>query len=643
MKKYIYLSLTVFVTWLSSCQKLDVPPLNVVQDKDIFSNEAGMNAYFARSYSRLPIEDFKYSPVLNFNSFVIGSPAARTGEALSRDMGNGTETFNYWADAYSVIRECNYLIETLPSYASNFSAPQVNNWLGEARFIRAVTYFALAKRYGGVPIIDKVLTKQGQSIGELTASIEELKIPRASEEAVYDFIGSDLDYAYANLPNSISFASGRATKYAAAAFKSRAMLFAGSIAKYNTIDKTVGSVRVAGIPSSKANTYFKASYDAAVLLEGKFSLYKKNWVAGDKNAQYQNFVNLFLDATPTSSNSEVIFIRQYKYPDAVHAWDALNVPEQFEGPGGNYSSETNPTLNFVEMFEGIPKNPDGTIQVLDANGKYLLFDKTMDLFLNAEPRLRATVILPGDIFKGESIEIRRGIYTGAVGTGIDKLVPINSTINYPSTNLVTSSVKNQTLFTLPNGTKMAPAGASGVFNTMGAGSDGGTISGFSVRKYLSLVKPIAETQTNRSEQSWIELRYAEVLLNRAEAAFEIGGTFIPDALAQINLIQDRAGASLTTLATTDIQVIRKERRKELALENKIFWDLRRWRVIDQEQNNTAYKVLMPFYSSQAGKYFFDARLDERNGRLTFDPKWYYQQIPTAAIAKSTNLEQNPGY
>lgn len=642
MKKYIYLSLTVFIVWFSSCQKLDVPPLNVIQDKDVFSTEAGMSAYFARMYSRMPIEDFKYAPDKSFNAFVIGSAAARTGEALSRDMSNGIESFNYWSDAYSVIRECNYLMETLPSYASNFNAAQVNTWLGEARFVRAVTYFALVKRYGGVPIVDKLLAIPGQSIDELTANIEELKIPRSSEEAVYDFIGADLDFAYANLPDNTSFSSGRPNKYAAAAFKSRAMLFAGSIAKYNTIDKTAASVRVAGIPASKAAAYFQASYDAAELLKGKYNLYKEKWASNDRNAQYQNFVDLFLDTSPSSSNSEVIFVRQYKYPDAVHGWDALNVPEQLEGPGGNYSSETNPTLNFVEMFEGFPKNPDGTIQTIDANGKYILYENTMDLFANAEPRLRATVILPGDVFKGQNIEIRRGIYTGPAAGGIDRLLSANSTLAYPSANLVTSSTDNQTLYTLPDGTKMAPAGKSGIFNNMGAGSSGGTITGFSLRKYLVPDKPVAETTTDRSEQSWIELRYAEVLLNQAEAAYELKTAVQGVALTNINLIRERGGAIPATTINS-IDVIRQERRKELAFENKIYWDLRRWRIIDQEQNNRSYKVLNPFYASLAGKYFFDPRTDERNVRYNFDTRWYYQQIPQAVINRSPNIEQNPGY
>lgn len=640
MKKYIYIIVSVFLLGVSACEKLDVPPLNVVQDKDIFTNEAGITSYMARMYSRLPIEDFKYSPTINFNAFVIGSASGLTGEALSRDMPNTIETFNYWGDAYTLIRESNYFMETLPAYADNFNETQLKNWQGEARFIRAVTYFALVKRYGGVPIVDKVLTKPDQTIDELTASIDELKIPRSSEEKVYDMIAEDLDLAWANLPESSK--PGRPNRYAAAAFKSRAMLFAGTIAKYNAIDLTAGSERLCGIPAAKANTYFKASFDAAALLNGKYSLYTRNFIAGDKNAIYQNFVNLFLDP----ASPENIFIRQYKYPDAVHGYDALSVPKQLEGPGGNYSSETNPTLDFVEMFEGLPENADGTIQTLDGSGKYILYNNTMDLFANAEPRLRATVILPGDIFKGQSIEFRRGIYTGSAAGGISPLLPAGATGNYPTGNIVSSAAVLQTPYTLPNGTKMNPAGASGIFTNLAANGPGGSITGFSVRKYLVPDKPTSEVVTNRSEQSWIEIRYAEVLLNAAEAGFELseagqGADYLTTALNNINLIRNRAGAA--PALTLGIDTIRRERRKELAFENKIYWDLRRWRILDKEQNSTLYRVLMPFYSSEAGKYFFDARTDERNVRFTFDTRWYYQQIPAAAITRSPNLVQNPGY
>lgn len=635
MKLKIFLLSIVCFIGHTGCTDLDIPPMNVIQDKDVFTTEGGIRIYMARCYSELPMEDFRYSPTRGTNHFWIINPQpANTGEALSRDLnGATTEGFNFWERAYPLLREANYFLQTLPTYAGNFQQADVNHWLGEARFIRAFTYMALVKRYGGVPIVNTVLNYPEQSI-------EELRVPRASEAVVYDSIAADLDFAYNNMKPTSE--SGRANKYVAAAFKSRAMLYAGSIAKYNQIQLFDGNQnRLAGIPATRANEYFKAAYDAAVLLEGQYSLYKKNWAAGDKAAQMQNFINLFFD----ESSPENILIKGYKYPETVHGYDAYNVPRQLMG-GNGYSAEVNPTLNFVEMFDGIPKNPDGTIKVLDDGGKYTLYTNTLDLFADAEPRLRASVIVPGDVFKNESIEIYRGIYTGPVAGGIGRLLPEGSTAPYPAANIVSSANAQQTPYTLPDGSKKNPAGRSGVFTADGTGA----VSGFSVRKYLDPERPTAEVLENRSDQTWIEMRYAEVLLNRAEAAFELyaggqAGNYLQDAFSSINQIRERAGAVLLGSAAelNNINIVRNERRKELAFENKVWWDLKRWRILDKEQNGTVYRTLMPFYAAAAGQYFFDARFDERNSRYTFDNRWYYQEIPGSEISKSQNLIQNPGY
>jgi len=596
----------------------------------------------ARLYSELPIEDFRYSPARGLNFFWIISPTpATTGEALSRDQTSSMQenlggwNWDIWHGSYTVIHDCDYFIETLPKYAGTFTKDQINQWLGEAYFVRGMTYFALVKRFGGVPIVNKTLD---YTVG---GSTEPLKVPRSSEKAVWDQVASDFDFAIANLPDvNMDYKDGsRANKYVAAAFKSRAMLYAGTIAKYNSITLFDGSQnQLCGIPASAAAGYFQQAVDAAKALDGVYSLYLKAWSATDKTAQYQNFVNLFSDAT----SSESVFVREYNYPNSVHGYDAYNVPRQLIGPNG-YSSEVNPTLNFVEMFDGIPKNANGTIQNLDASGHYILFNNTMDMFANAEPRLRASVILPGDVFKGESIEIRRAIYTGPSAGGISPLLPAGSKSQYPTANLVQGADAGQTAFTLPNGSKMNPAGASGIFT----GDQTCAISGFSVRKWLDPNLPTSQVLENNEAQTWVEMRYAEVLLNRAEAEYELGtsnSVNINDAFNIINQIRSRAGAiPLASASAMTIDTIRKERRKELAFENKTYWDLRRWRIFDKEQNGTIYKVLMPFYSSTAGKYFFDARTDERNDVYTYDPKWYYEQIPGGAISKSPNLIQNPGY
>lgn len=279
-------------------------------------------------------------------------------------------------------------------------------------------------------------------------------------------------------------------------------------------------------------------------------------------------------------------------------------------------------------------------------GKYRYFDDMMAPFKNAEPRLRGTVIFPGDTWKNMTIEIRRGIFTGPVDGGINRFLPENSTSSYTSVpNLVLSSDANQTPYEVRAGVFMNPAGLTGTFNS-------GTtcLSGFSLRKLLDESVPTELVREQFCTTPWVDMRYAEVLLNRAEAAYELyaagqGGDFHADAYHCIQQIRERAGAQLLTsdAELNDIEIVRKERRKELAFEHKTWWDLRRWRIIDKEQNARVYRILMPFYVKENGKYIFDARLDEKNKQYTFNTKWYYQEIPSGEISKNTNIKQNPGY
>ncbi|SEF41536.1 RagB/SusD family nutrient uptake outer membrane protein [Parabacteroides chinchillae] len=642
MKLSKYILLLALTCGMPSCLDLDIPPLNVVQDDDVFGTENGVKSYLARLYSQQFIEDFRYSHTRGFNnSFAFQSTFGMTGEALNRDIhGAETESNQIWNDAYKLIRETNYFLETLPKYASNFSKEQVDNWMGEAYFTRAFTYHALAKRYGGVPIVNSVLKYPDQPIEELTVN-------RSSEEAVYEQMEKDFDEAYKLLPETSQ--KGRANKYVAAAFKARAMLFAGSIAKYNEVDKRDdkdNTIRVCGVSREKAKEYFKKSYDAACLLKGKYTLYKDGWKADDKQAQYQNYVDMYF----AENSRENIFIRQYKYPESVHGYDAYNIPRQFRTNG--WTASTSPTLSFVEMFEGFPKNAQNKIQVFDENGKYKLYNTTMELFENAEPRLRAIVILPGDELKGEQVEIWRGIYTGEVANGISRLQlsdePAERYENDPHCKdliISSQSAENQTVRVLPNGEKMNASGRSGCFYDNGEC----TIAGFAVRKWIDPSIPAALVMERRSEQAWLEMRYAEVLLTRAEAAVELAeegaadADYMQDAFDCINEIRERAGATLlTSKAELTKEIVRVERRKELSFENKVWWDMRRWRTAHREQNSTLYRSLFPFYAEKAGKWFFDARPDDKNKRFTFDERWYYNQIPNDEITKS-GLTQNPGY
>ncbi len=636
---------------LTACTDLDIAPINLLGEAEIYGSNEGVMSNIARIYSRLPIEDFKYyyPSGFNFSGTQYKQMACLTGEAVGRDtQGADNEGFSYWDDGYAEIRDINMLLEKLPNYTTNLGATESQTYLAEARFCRAFTYFALAKRYGGVPLVTTTI--------DYPASVDlaGTQLFRASEESIWDFIASDLDYAIENLPEA-SPAKGRVNKYVAAAFKSRAMLYAGSIAKYNTInevqDQNGTSVLICGIPANRATDYFKAAYDAAKLVveSGKYALYKGLWAAGDPVAQAKNFRALFLTET-----SENIFVKYYDQTNSTHNYDESVQPNQTKS-GGN-DSEINPSMDFVEMFDGIAKDAEGHFKNIDETGHYYLYDSPLDPFANAEPRLRGTVILPMDTYRGQIIDIRRGIWTGDASAGISALASEGNTGNVadqadPNLHLASALGANPTINLEPgdpHGATMKAAGKNGPVSNW----DFGNIGGIYLAKYLS---ESGVTNGFNSTQSWIEIRFAEVLLNQAEAAYELyqaaasGDNYLSVAFKNINDIRERGGATL--LATegdlNSIDIVRTERRKELAFENKTYWDLKRWRVLYQEQNNTRWRILNTYYSTDAQKYFLSVKFQEPRGGFqyifTYDTRYYYQPIPAGEINKNPNCKQNPGF
>ncbi|MCL6524934.1 MAG: RagB/SusD family nutrient uptake outer membrane protein [Thermoflavifilum sp.] len=675
--RYLVLLLGLTIGTFTSCRKyLDIPPKNIIQDKDIFSGEKGMQLYLSLMYSKMPFEDFKYSPARGFFDDWLVTPGTNEGSSIGRDAGGAMTSEGwarngpYWTMAFSLLRDANYLLKNLPKYKSNFTDAEFRDYIGEAYFARAMVFYALAKRYGGVPLVTNVLEYPKYPAAKL-------EVPRSSEEETWNQVLADFDSAIAYLPE-VSPVRGYSNKYVALSFKSEAMLFAACVAKYNKItglgQKT--KVRVIGFNPNTAmaasKKYFEEAYKAArsVIKSGRYALYMKEWAPNDKEAQYKNMVDMFFDI----SSPENIYLKEYQYPYTAHGYDAYNIPRQLMG-GNGYSAGNCPTLDFVELFDGIPKNPDGTIKVFDDRGKYLLFDHVTDIFANAEPRLRAYVIFPGDNFKGQVIEIRRGIYTGSVVNGIDPLRTVNGVTDYSISGpanynqvdaytgngafmgkkvlfLSQSGTQHETV-TLADGTVMNAGGKSGPFTSDRTGA----ITGFTVRKFLDPNLPQSLVLEGHSTQPFPLMRYAEVLLNAAEAAAELilagESTFEGDDLQAvanqaITDIRRRAGADpLTGLATLD--TIRKERKKELAFENKILWDIRRWRTQHSDklngstqQDGAYYRGLYPFYSTKANKYFFDAGIEESRKLFRFTEQDYYFLIPPGEVAKSPVIDQQPG-
>jgi hypothetical protein len=162
-----------------------------------------------------------------------------------------------------------------------------------------------------------------------------------------------------------------------------------------------------------------------------------------------------------------------------------------------------------------------------------------------------------------------------------------------------------------------------------------TETGFYIKKFMD---PVNKLDYERSETPQLAMRYAEVLLNYAEAAVELD-VQPAKALDCINQIRKRAGIKEKTALT--LEDVRHERFVELAFENHRFWDIRRWRTATTLMNNTIFHGLFPWLDVETNEYFFETGNAARNQAKTFLERDYYFSIP--GIDSNEKLVQNPGY
>ncbi|WP_308199506.1 RagB/SusD family nutrient uptake outer membrane protein [Chitinophaga sedimenti] len=237
----------------------------------------------------------------------------------------------------------------------------------------------------------------------------------------------------------------------------------------------------------------------------------------------------------------------------VHGFTVANQPRfgSEEEEGGRI----NPSVNLVEAFEKL----DNTFAPLAVNandGSAVLYTNPVEIFAGRDARLAGTVITPGSTFKGRPVDIWAG-YRLADGT------------------IVTSDARGGTK-DLPGKPGAQVVGQDGPIDRLEFVAQ----SGFYIRKYLDPAAGAGSRGTN-SEVAYIRYRYAEVLLNAAEAAFELGQNDV--AAGFMNQVRERAGLTIPlTAAQITFDRIVHERRVELAFEGHLLFDMKRWRIAHQK-------------------------------------------------------------
>jgi len=541
MKKTFLLIYSTALLLAAGCKKdsdfLNVQPTSILTNEQAFSDPAQVLSILADLYNR----QLDFSGLDNgWASFADFSESFPSENGSANIVQRNEWGFGEWGTwDYGYIRDLNLFIERA-TVAKSLSETDRARFLAEARFLRANYYFEMVKRMGGVPLITESL------LYDFSGDPTYLQRPRAKESELYDFVISEAEAIKNDLPVNANEKS-RATKAAVLAMESRAALYAGSIARYgaNTPQVTLAGLEVS-IPASMATGYYTKALNAAREIisgsAGTYALYNK------KPDLSENFASIFLDK---SNNSESIWVEDFKLKSGkVNGFTVSTQPRY--GAEEEEGGRINPSLNLVEAFEKLD-NTFAPIPATDASGNPLYYTNQLDIFAGRDARLGGTVILPGSAFKGRPVDIWAGyqLADGSILTGDDR-----------------GAQK-----TLPG--QSSPVQVVGFDGPVSA-KEFTAQTGFYLRKYVDPT-PGAGSRGTNSEIPFIRYRYAEVLLNAAEAAFELSQPGV--AAGYLNQVRARAGLTIPLIAA-DITFDRivHERRVELAFEGHILFDLKRWRL-----------------------------------------------------------------
>lgn len=383
---------------MSGCKKdsefLDIPPIQVIPIETAFSDPALVLSILGDLYNRQM--DFS-SLDLGWRSFADFSesfPSENGSYFVVERTGWNYGEWGIWD--YGYIRDLNLFMQRIDA-STELNAGDKTRFAAEGRFLRANYYFEMVKRMGGVPLILEPLEYDYK--GDPTY----LQSARAKESDVYDFVISEAEAIKNDLPSSLEDKS-RATKAAAVAMKTRAALYAASIAKYGAATPGVslpgGEV---GIPASMATAYYATALAAAQEMidgqAGTVSLYRVLPNLSD------NFAAIFLDKS--SVNQESIFIEDFKaFAGKTHGFTTNDQPYSISDEGGD-AGRLNPSLNLVNNFELL----DGTfvpLATVDGGGNPIAYSNQEDIFAGRDARLAGTILLPNGQFKGERVDIKAG-------------------------------------------------------------------------------------------------------------------------------------------------------------------------------------------------------------------------------------------
>jgi hypothetical protein len=604
--------LVILVFLLLSCSEdiLDKKPLDSYSDPTVWSDIDLAGSYLISYYNKYGWGNYPYEGENGWQSSVQagettwgkgGSIVVYNSGAISAD-NLGTKglmcAYLSW-EYYSDIQSINLFLDKIDHVSDSYKdsekeqiKAQTDVLKGEALFLRAAFYCDICRSYGGVPLLSKP-AQLGDDFSSIT---------RATFEETIDFIVKDCDDAAALLPLKGEQEMGRGTKEAALALKSRILLFAASDL---TADGTAENKLVGYLNPNRTGLWIKAR-DAAKAVMDLGTCQLADFGAPDQEAVAKNYFEFF--KAYDLSSPEVIFGKMHrKDVGSTITTNRLN------GPNGiNNFSNNCPFQNIVDEYE----MTDGSkyLNHFKINNEEYINTSAKFHYKNPyydrEPRFYGTILYDSAVWQPRF-------------SNLADIDPIGIYDRRTRREIVNGKVINER-YGLD--TRQGPVEP---WN--------GSYTGYVLKKFMD-DKIIGRDENN--ESITIFIRYAEVLLNYAESLLELGD--IQTASIYINMIRNRAGLPNFTGDIT--QALRHERQIEFFAENIRWYDIRRWKILEEALSPRNYGIdILEINNKDEGTITTTWK------RIIAQPdnhpqkKMYWIPIASAELQRAPQLIQNPGY
>ena len=551
--------------------------------------------------------------------------------------------YNNYSNWYKGINKANTVISRIDE-AKALSLTKKRQFLGEMHFFKGYFMYLLVQQYGPSVIPDEI-------VPGLDADGTALSKERSSYDDCVKYIVQNMEQAYDYLPDTQDALSDvyRPTKGAALATMSRVLLTAAS-PMFNGNQSYAGWLRSDGSPfisQTKDNAKWGVAAAAAkrIMETGIYELYTypvsadtdplaynvptANYPNGAGGIDpYRSYKYTFIGEVPANNNPEIIWcIRSNPTGRDSPLW----LSSQALLNGGNGLNITQDLVDAYKMKDGFDINASSAIfpypnaatvyQPIGATkniSDVQLVSNTARMYNNREARFYATIGFNHSYWKGTS-------YTGS---GAFK----NLEVTYYSNGSAAPTVN------LPND-----------FNH----------TGYTCIKYNHHFDNMQQTGAIMNKVFPI-FRYAEVLLNYAEALNELNGSYTETATgitvsrdlnqiqAAVNRVRFRAGLpglSPAELASQETirNAIKLERKVEFALEGRRYHDLRRWLDAPAAYSKPVVGMNVKATSSQRERFFTRTTISNLLTTRVWSFKNYFWPIPKNSMDKNSKLVQNPSW